>query len=550
MRPSENLRKSGAPRSLSRQIQNSFMMAGGFALFMALVMVFFVIQASLRTSQTQNLTLPLTQYANQVDKAVNQAHLDAAEFMLGSEPTLDEAGGLILNAETLVRKALDKVSDSKQKQDYDTAVRLLEKYRSALTALGEAPTKGEKDSNFFLLSTYYSQITFVSSRLAQTQWESMGAMTETSAKATRAIAVVVVSLVALGIVFGLRLDRRLKVLLGAISGRVRESSESIRRRASNSSAASDEMAASAEQVSRAMEEVAKSVEEVTVGSSSSASATQDIADLNNRIYQMVKLVSEGAERILQSVEFFQQNVAVAGKAVDQGIVVAEATNQAMASALSAERGSSDAMAKLTVEIERVSEILKSVQSISSQTELLSLNATIEAARAQEHGRGFAVVADEIKKLSSKTAQATLEISDLVESINNVAQQVVAELGQNLASSQAVVQQATTLKDSFDGIARGVKGLMTLMDQIVREAQSQFQHTQDSSALSEKVMLSTEQIAAQVEEVSAAMEELSSTVQEVLAASEEMRSNAHLQAQTAGELNELADVVAAEMERLV
>lgn len=525
-------------------------MAGIAAALLAVVTVVFVIQASLRTSHTQTVTLPLTEYANQVDACIHQAHLGVTAYMLKNQSTLDEANGEVLSAVALVGRALRQVTDPSQRQDYESMNRLLGEYQKALSGLGAAKGEGERQSNFFLLQTYYGQLTFLSSRQAENQWQTMVRVTATSAQATRVIALIVISLVVLGAIFGLRLDRRLKSILNAISDRVRKSSEEIRQRAGESSAASDEMAASAEQVSRAMEEVALSVEQVTIGSNHSASATQEIADLNSRIHQMVRSISQGAERILQSVESFQHSVAVASNAVDQGIEVSEATNRAMASALTAERDSSASLEKLSAEIDRVSEILNSVRNISSQTELLSLNATIEAARAQEHGRGFAVVADEIKKLSSRTAQATQEISDIVENINEVARQVTAELSQNLASSQAVVQQAASLKDSFDGIARGVKGLAALMGQIVQEAQLQFEHTQESSSLSEKVMLSTEQIAAQVEQVSAAMEELSSTVQEVLAASEEMRSNSRSQAQTAAELHNLADVVANEMSRLV
>merc|ERR1711965_752785 len=63
---------------------------------------------------------------------------------------------------------------------------------------------------------------------------------------------------------------------------------------------------------------------------------------------------------------------------------------------------------------RIREILTTVQDFSAQTNMLALNAAIEAARAGEQGRGFAVVADEVRNLAARTAQATLEINEVVQ----------------------------------------------------------------------------------------------------------------------------------------
>ena len=107
--------------------------------------------------------------------------------------------------------------------------------------------------------------------------------------------------------------------------------------------------------------------------------------------------------------------------------------------------------------DQIGDIVKVIDRIAEQTNLLALNAAIEAARAGEHGRGFAVVASEIRKLADGSVQATKEIAGHIHST----QSVVAQVTDAMTRLNGRLEESATSTDSASGALRDI--VTTVMD---------------------------------------------------------------------------------------
>ena len=129
---------------------------------------------------------------------------------------------------------------------------------------------------------------------------------------------------------------------------------------------------------------------------------------------------------------------------------------------------SEEISVLLEKVQKIDEIVHSIEGIADQTNLLSLNASIEAARAGEAGKGFAVVAEEVRKLSEETTLASSTITDSIEGISGEFANLKAMIDESLEVFKDSEQAVGQVVSSFDSINSHVEGFIQKQEDFYKE----------------------------------------------------------------------------------
>lgn len=229
-----------------------------------------------------------------------------------------------------------------------------------------------------------------------------------------------------------------------------------------------------DQISSGSEQIAEASQNLSEGAASQASSTEEVSVMVNEISGQAAQNSDNASQ--------------ARGISEKATIDAEKGNANMGEVVSI-------MEKINGGADETKKIVKVIDDIAFQINLLALNANVEAARAGKYGKGFAVVADEVRNLAVKSAQAAKETSQKVEeSIKNI---------QN--GSNAVEVSAVQLKE----IVNGSTQVSEILAEIAAASKSQDEGISQATSGLDQIDKITQENTGNAEETAAASEELSS-----------------------------------------
>ncbi len=259
---------------------------------------------------------------------------------------------------------------------------------------------------------------------------------------------------------------------------VKTSSEKLINSSQELAASSEESSSSTQEITANIHHIRDKIEflDTTINNLNSV-----FMGMANFIEDITKKIDEQAVDIAQSSSAIEEITASIGNislTVDKKVMTMQDLQKNTDSGYHEMEDTIEIVKDITESTHLILDLMKVIDNIASQTNLLAMNAAIEAAHAGESGKGFSVVADEIRKLSESTEVNTKEISQSISAILvkiNESESKAVSTGKtfNLISNEVedIYKSMSEVKSAMSELSNGSQQIVQALSSLLSKTES-------------------------------------------------------------------------------
>lgn len=292
---------------------------------------------------------------------------------------------------------------------------------------------------------------------------------------------------------------KFNLFLDQLQSMVRQVSES----ANSASENSKELAQHSNNLDSTSKQILQSSELVSKSTSGVSNAINDISSDAQSVNTSVAAVTAAIEHLSTTLNDISHHCR------EESQIAAEANTRSIKT--------KEKMSILEDAAQDIGKIIRVINDIADQINLLALNASIEAASAGDAGRGFAVVASSIKELAKQTSSATQDITTQISNIRT-----------HVTDSSGEIEQISNVIEKVDGISRTISNMVEEQSSTVQDIAG---NIHQSNSLAEhiahavkKASQDLNQVTDNIVDVNNGIANMTEKITSVKANSDKMKSN--------------------------